>query len=85
MTGLATFLNARKQVQWSVSKENGITTIRAAHPDSLEHYAWRLPVSTFSQPAVLRGSAQVTEEGKDWIVVAGAGRELQFQTKAGER
>jgi Polysaccharide deacetylase len=85
MSQLAAFLNSRKHVQWRVSKQEGITTIRASHPESLEHFAWRLQASGFSRPIVQQGSAQITHEGADWIVVAGAGKELQFQMKAGER
>jgi hypothetical protein len=81
MSQLATFLNARKRAQWSVSKQSGIETVRASHPDTLEHLAWRLPVSEFAEPSVMQGSAKVEQDGKDWIVIAGAGRELQFQAK----
>jgi hypothetical protein len=85
MAQLATYLNARKLVRWSVSKQSGVVTVRASHPATLEHVAWRLPASGFAEPAVIQGSATVAQDGKDWIVTAGAGRELQFQAKVGPR
>jgi hypothetical protein len=85
MAQLATFLNARKQVRWSVAKQSGVVTVRASHPDTLEHLAWRLPVSGFDEPEVIQGSAKVALDGKDWIVTAGAGREMQFHARVGTR
>jgi Polysaccharide deacetylase len=85
MTQIATYLNARKQARWSVSRQAEIVTVRASHPDTLEHLAWRLPVSKFSEPAMIKGSGRIEQQGTDWIVIAGAGRDLQFQAKVGTR
>jgi len=81
MTSLAMFLNERKRVNWKSSEDNGIVTIAAAHPQTLEHLTWRLPASRFTEPTVLQGSARVLRDEDGWKVIAGAGKTLQFQTK----
>jgi peptidoglycan/xylan/chitin deacetylase (PgdA/CDA1 family) len=80
MTELATFLNSRKQVAWTTSQDGERVTINATHPLSLEHYTWRLPAASFSEPAVVRGSAQVIRDSDAWRVIAREGKELQFET-----
>lgn len=81
MSGLAQFLNSRKQVAWTVSETSGLTIIRASHPTSLEHMTWRLPAARFDQPAVVKGEAHVTRDGDAWTVVAGAGQKLEFDAR----
>jgi hypothetical protein len=81
MTDLARFLNSRKQVDWKTTDENGQITIAASHPQTLAHMAWRMPANRFSEPFVSRGSAQVVHDRDAWVVIAGDGRELQFQTR----
>jgi len=81
MTGLARFLNSRKQVDWKTTDENEQITIAASHPQSLAHMAWRIPANRFSEPFVFRGSAQVVHDREAWVVIAGEDRELQFQTR----
>jgi peptidoglycan/xylan/chitin deacetylase (PgdA/CDA1 family) len=80
MTQLAGFLNSRKRVIWSASQDGARLTITATHPLSLEHDTWRLPAANFSEPAVVRGSAQVVRDNDAWMVIAGEGKELQFET-----
>jgi hypothetical protein len=80
MTQLATFLNSRKQVSWTTSQDGERVTIKATHPLNLEHETWRLPATSFSEPVVVQGSAQVVRDNDGWIVVAGEGKELQFET-----
>lgn len=80
MSGLATFLNQRKQISWKTSYDGGHFTIAANHPQSLEHATWRLPASRFTEPAILHGSARVVRENDAWMVIAGTGSELQFES-----
>jgi hypothetical protein len=81
MTGLARFLNSRKQVAWGTSEEGGRIKISATHPQNLAHATWRIPATRFSEPVVVRGSAQVVRDSNAWMVIAGEGKELQFETK----
>jgi len=81
MTELARFLNSRKQVTCQTSEDGGQITIAATHPRSLAHATWRIPTSRFSEPLVVRGSAHVVRDSGAWMVVAGEGKELQFETK----
>ena len=80
MTELAHFLNSRKQVKWRVSNHGGVVTVDAMHPESLAHETWRLPADRYAQPTILRGVAQVVKGDTSWMVIAGAGKDLQFQT-----
>jgi hypothetical protein len=80
MTELANFLNSRTQVKWEVTSQSGKLIVDATHPASLEHETWCLPASKFAEPAVLAGSAQVTKHDDDWMVTAGTGKALRFQT-----
>jgi hypothetical protein len=85
MTQLVLFLNARKQVQWRMWKQGEIVIFHATHPETLEHQAWYLPFPAFSEPVVVQGSARVVREPTNWLVVAGPGKELQFQTAIGAK
>lgn len=80
MTQLATFLNSRKQVIWSTSRNGERVTITATHPLNLEHDTWRLPAAAFSEPVVVQGSAQVVRDNDAWMVIAREGKNLQFET-----
>ena len=82
MTELARFLNSRKQVSWTTSDNSGQITIAATHPQSLAHATWRIPANRFSEPIVVSGSAHVVRDSDAWMVVAGEGKELQFQIKS---
>ena len=81
MTELANFLNSRKQVKWKVSEESGVVTIEATHPLNLEHETWRLSANRFHEPTIVRGSAKVVKDGDSWMIVAGEGKELQFEAR----
>ena len=80
MSGLANFLNSRKQIEWKTSYDGEHLAIDATHSRTLEHATWRLPASRFSEPVIVRGSAQVVRGNSAWMVVAGPGRELQFES-----
>jgi hypothetical protein len=80
MSGLANFLNSRKQIEWKTSSDGEHFTIDATHSRTLEHATWRLPASRFSEPVILRGSAQIVRGNTAWLVIAGLGRELQFES-----
>lgn len=81
MSDLARFLNARKQVSWTASGMRDVLTIRANHPTTLEHMAWLLPMARYAQPAVTKGTARVVRDGDTWVVVAGAGKVLDFNAQ----
>ena len=80
MSGLANFLNARKKIVWTTAYDGQHFKVTATHPENLEHATWRLPDSRFSEPAILHGSAQIMRGTQAWLVVAGPGRELQFES-----
>jgi len=79
MTELATFLNARKQVIWNATQDGERIMITATHPVSLDHDTWRLPAASFSEPLVVQGAAQVVRDHDSWMVIAGEGKQLQFE------
>ncbi len=80
MTELANFLNSRTQVKWEAANQSGKFTVDATHPESLDHETWSFPAARFAEPAVLAGAASVIRNGDDWLVIAGAGKNLRFQT-----
>jgi hypothetical protein len=82
MTELAGFLNSRKQVKWKVSDNGGLITFEATHPQTLDHETWRIPAISFAQPKILEGSAKVVRDGDAWLVIAGEGTGLRFETEA---
>jgi hypothetical protein len=85
MTQLAEFLNLRKQVRWKMSRDGETVTIKASHPRTLEHMTWRLPVQDGFQLVVIKGSAQISKDNKSWVVIAGAGKELEFTTRLADK
>jgi hypothetical protein len=79
MTAAAEFLNARQQVQWTVSTaQDGASVVSANHPATLAHQTWFLPRSAFTKPLIKAGAATVRDDGERWIVVAGDGKNLRF-------
>ncbi|HEY6489571.1 MAG: hypothetical protein WCC26_00275 [Terracidiphilus sp.] len=81
MSGLAEFLNARKQVAWTTTETAGVVTIRASQPTSLDHMTWRLPASRFEQPTVVQGAARVARDADTWVLIAGPGQNLEFNAR----
>jgi hypothetical protein len=79
MTGLATFLNLRRQVKWRMSESHGAITIEATHPNTLDHETWRMPANKFAEPKIVLGTAQVVRSDDAWMIVAGDGKDLQFE------
>jgi len=63
------------------SENGGRFTIVATHPQTLEHETWRLPAGKYSEPVVDRGNAKVVRDNDSWMVIAGPGTELQFESK----
>jgi hypothetical protein len=82
MTELANFLNSRRQVKWKMSETAGLMTVEATHPQTLDHETWRLPASRFAQPTVVLGSARVVRDRDAWMIIAGDGKDLRFETEA---
>jgi len=81
MTELANFLNSRKQVEWKIVRHGKLMSIDASHPRSLEHEAWHLSSEKFSEPRIVQGSAKVIRDKDAWMIVAGQGKMLQFETE----
>ncbi len=81
MTDLARFLTSRKQVDWKTSTHDGVMTIAATQSQDLEHETWRLPSSRFSEPVVTQGNGHVSRDDNSWLVIAGPGKALQFESK----
>ena len=81
MTALANFLNSRKQVEWKVSIRGKLMSIKATHPQNLEHAAWHLSSAKFAEPRIVQGSAKVIRRQDAWMIVAGQGTMLQFETE----
>lgn len=81
MTELANFLNSRKKVKWKVSKNAGLMTVEANHPQTLDHETWRLSVSRFAEPRVVQGAAKVVRDNDAWMIIAGDGKDLRFETE----
>jgi hypothetical protein len=81
MTELADFLNDRKQVKWKMSDNGGLITVEATHPRSLDHETWSIPATRFAQPKIVEGSAKVVRDNDAWMIIAGEGRNLRFETE----
>jgi hypothetical protein len=82
MTGMADFLNARKEVVWKLTERGTGVLLVATGPRTLAHVAWSFSSSRFGKPAVVRGSATVLDEKGAWIVVAGEGNQLEVAARA---
>jgi hypothetical protein len=82
MTELANFLNSRKQVKWRVADNAGQITVEATHPQTLDHETWKIPASKFAQPKIIEGSAKVVRDNDAWMIIAGEGKDLRFETEA---
>jgi len=81
MTDLATFLNARKQVDWKVSHHDGRVEIEAKHPISLEHQTWFFPASRYTELKISGGTGTVAKEDGGWLVVAGPTKTLEIEAQ----
>ncbi len=81
MAALATFLNARKQVDWQVSPEGRGIKLAATHPQDLEHQSWWFPAARFSELRIVHGSAKIVREEGGWLVVAGSGNHLELEAE----
>ncbi len=81
MTELANFLNSRKQVKWKMSDNGGLITVEATHPLTLDHQTWRIPATRFAQPKIVEGSAKVVRDNDAWMIIAGEGKDLRFETE----
>lgn len=82
MTELANFLNSRKQVKWKLSENAGVITVDANHPDTLNHETWRLSAARFAEPKIVMGVARVVRDKDAWMIIAGDGKDLRFETES---
>jgi len=81
MTELGNFLNSRKLVKWKMSDSGALIRFEATHPQTLAHNAWRISAAKFAQPKVVEGSAKVVRDKDAWMIIAGEGRDLRFETE----
>ena len=79
MTGLATFLNTRRQVQWSLGRSENKLLLQASHPHSLDHQTWLFPKSQYRNLRVVQGNAAVQGEGNFWLVAANDCKHLAIE------
>ncbi len=79
MTGLATFLNTRKSVQWSSATTPAGAVLEAQAATTLAHQTWILPKARYGKPRVDLGQAQVRSNDHDWLVDAGDCKQLRIE------
>lgn len=82
MSELARFLNQRQDVAWKMELRQKRVLITATHQHGLEHMAWCLRADRFSEPRVLVGEARIVPSNGQWLVIAGACRNLQFESQS---
>ncbi|MGA7358169.1 MAG: hypothetical protein WBW70_04905, partial [Candidatus Sulfotelmatobacter sp.] len=68
-------------VKWKVSNNGGLVTVEATHPQTLDHETWRLPASRFAEPKIVQGAAKVVRDNEAWMIIAGDGKDLRFETE----
>ncbi|HTU35546.1 MAG TPA: polysaccharide deacetylase family protein [Candidatus Acidoferrum sp.] len=81
MPQIADFLNIRKKVQWTVREVGSSAIFEATDPMTLAHQTWRLPKSSYSEPRIISGNAQVSPGENAWFVVGGSGTRLAFESR----
>jgi hypothetical protein len=71
MTSLAEFLNARRNIDWSVSQSGkNEVLLEASHSKTLAHQTWVFPDSRYGNPKVVQGSASIEHQDGLWLVSA---------------
>jgi hypothetical protein len=79
MAELAQFEAQRLAVSWVEGDGGGSArSFQASHPTDLSGFTWLLPVAAYTSPMLVSGTATVTSDSMNWIVVAGSGTSLQF-------
>jgi hypothetical protein len=81
MSGLADFLNTRKDVDWTFSRSGGKFLLQANHPKTLEHQTWILPKSQYRNLHVVQGKASIEERDGSWLVTAKDCRHLAIEVE----
>jgi hypothetical protein len=69
-------------VKWKVTENSALITVEATHPQTLDHETWRISAGKFSQPKIMAGAAKVVRDNDAWMIIAGEGKELRFETEA---
>jgi hypothetical protein len=79
MTDLATFLSRRNAVTWNVvSNGAGTSTFSASHVTDLTDITLLLPRNRYANVIVRSGTATVTSDTTDWVVIVKSGRAVSF-------
>ena len=81
MTELSRFLQARKQVSWTVTEEDNKQLFTATHPSSLSQQTWVLAKMAYNKPNITSGKGTVVDVGEQWLIRADEGATLQFTTE----
>jgi hypothetical protein len=55
--------------------------VEATPPETLEHETWRLSAIQFAEPKIVEGTAKVVRDSDAWMIIAGDGKELRFETE----
>ena len=79
MTSLASFLNTRKAVRWTMKTANEKVSLEASHPRTLDHQTWVLPKSRYGNLRVTRGKADIRAVDDEWFITAGDCTRLQLK------
>lgn len=79
MSSAADFLNRREQALWFYAGAGDRLVLKASHPTDLADLAWEVPKSGDQPPTVTLGEGRVEDIGRAWRVVAGHGRQFEFQ------
>jgi peptidoglycan/xylan/chitin deacetylase (PgdA/CDA1 family) len=83
MTELATFLNQREAVQWTLRRtSSGQVTLQASHPKTLAHQTWIFPQESYSNARVVKGNATILIQDGLILITAVDGRELSVELVA---
>lgn len=79
MTGLANFLNTRRQVEWTLKAGKGKVSLEASHPKTLDHQTWILDKSRYRNLRVAKGKAEIQAVEDKWLINAGDCTHLEIK------
>jgi hypothetical protein len=80
MTDLARFLARREAIRWTLLRDDAThVTLRALHPDSLDHDTWVFPGQSYSEARVVRGGAGVRVQDGMLFITASDCKRLEVE------
>jgi hypothetical protein len=84
MVNLSRFLSTRRDVIWKTQKRDHLQIIKAEHPISLEKQAWLINKKSCQKPTINIGSGEIREDERNWIVISGDEKKIEFQCAKNE-